>query len=592
MADGRALPDKKILAGIVALFAACSLLVYGQSLQNRFVAFDDNYLIYQNPIITRITPRTLRHVFTSYDPELYAPLTTVSYQLDYRMGGLEPFVYHAQNLLWHTLNALLVAWVLWLLAGSAPAAVMLGLLFLVHPQNTEAVAWASGRKDVLSTFFFLSSMIAYLRYREGDSRTAYWGGIVLFFLGLLAKVLVITLPVVLLLLDWREGRRLSRGAFREKIPWFALSLVFGIIALFGKQNAFVVTTASQKILMAFKSTWFTFETFVWPAHLSVLYPYSGAVTVSSPDFLLPMAGVVLLCIIAIASMRWSREVAFALSFFVITLSPTLINFAKGNEIYMGSDRYGYIPMVGLLVLTAVGVETLRQRNRAHSLVLLGVVATLTALAGIGAFLQAKNWRNSEALFTSALQNSPDSLTARNNLGMEYLSQGKNDAALEQFNTLLSKRTWPVTLVNRGLLRFREGDIATAVADYTRAMKLDPLYYDAYYELGNVAYRQGNYVDAVKLYTKAFALNPQYGNALNNLGATYLQLNQPGKAAETFKKLLVLNPLFTQAYYNIAVIDEQAGRFQEAAKMYQQALELNPDDPDALAGLARVRAAQR
>ena len=582
----------KLLAGIIALFCVCSALIYGQSLRNGFVSLDDNYLIYENPVITRITPKTVGHALTSYDPELYAPLTTVSYQLDYQIGGLEPFWYHAQNLFWHTLNALLVAWILWLLTGSAPASIILGLLFLAHPQNTEAVAWASGRKDVLSTFFFLSSLIAYLRYREANWQAAYGVSIALFFLGLLAKVLVITLPAVLLLLDWREGRRLSRHVFVEKTPYVILSLAFGVIALFGKQNALVVSTISQKILMAFKSTWFTLETFVWPLHLSVLYPYGGTVAMSSADFLLPIAGVALLCALAVFALRWSKQPAFSLAFFFVTLSPTFINFAKGNEIYMGSDRYGYIPMVGLLVLIGCTIVAVRQRSSSYATGLTCLFAALTVLAGAESFVQAKSWQSNETLFTAALRNSPDSLTARNNLGMEYLSQGKNDLALQQFNALLEKKTWPITLVNRGLLHFREGDLSLAVADYTKAMQLDPLYYDAYYELGNVAYRQANYVDAAKLYTKASELNPQYGNALNNLGATYLQLNQLDKAADTFKKLLAVNPLFTQAYYNIAVIDEQTGKLKEAGEMYQQALDLNPGDADAQAGLARVRAAQR
>ncbi len=586
--SGSFFPGRRVAALCVALFCATALLVYGESLRNSFVTLDDNYLIYENPIITRITPGTLRHIFTTYDPELYDPLTFVTYQIDYRIAGLEPWAYHAQNLLWHTLNALLVAWLLFALSGNAIISIALGLLFLVHPMNTEAVAWAAARKDVLSTFFFLSSVLSYLCYRETDSGGAYRMSIGFFLLGLLSKVLVVTLPVILILIDWLEGRRLGRKALIEKIPYVLLSCIFGVVALFGKTNALLVTSVPQKMLMAFKTTWFTLETFFVPVRLSLLYPYSGTVTLASVDFLLPILGILTLGILASLAVRRTKIPAFGLAFFVVTLSPAFINFAKGNELFAGSDRYGYIPMIGLLSILAAGFARLVGYDRTKTIaVQAGMILVLVA-AGAASFTQAKNWADSETLYTSVLENYPLSLTARNNLGMVYLVQGKTDEALAQFNLLLEKSVWPIALVNRGLTYYRQGNIPAAVADYTRAKELDPSLDDAYYELGNVAYSQGKLEEAAGLYTKAVELNPQFANAVNNLGATQLRLHRLDDAAATFRTLLTLNPLFTEAYYNLAVIYEQTGKFMDAADMYRQALSLNPGDADAAAGLARVK----
>ncbi len=586
------LPEKKTLLLCSALYLACALLVYGGSLQNRFVSLDDNYLIYENPIITRITPQTIKHIFTTYDPELYDPLTFLTYQIDYQIGGIEPTVYHAQSLFWHTLNALLVAALLWMLFRNGIIAVALGLLFLVHPLNTEAVAWAAARKDVLATFFFLSSLLAYMHYRAEEKKSVYWLSIGLFVLGLLSKVVVITLPVVLLLIDWREGRGLSIRMLKEKWPYFLTAVIFGIVALFGKTNALVVTSLGQKMLMAFKSTWFTFTSFFVPFNLSALYPYSGPITLSSADFFLPVLAVLLLCALALMSVRRTRKIAFALAFFVLTLAPTFINFAKGNEIFIASDRYAYIPMIGLLCLLAASIHALLDRRLVNRSVILAVLIGLLAGASLLTVSQAATWRDSETLYRHALTVSPHSLAARNNLGMVYLYQQKYDEALNEFNTLLEQRLWPTTLVNRGLTYARQGKSALAVADYRKALELDPKTVEASYELGNISYREGRLEEAVELYRKALETNPRYTNALNNLGATYLQLEQWEKAAQIFEQLIAFNPLFTEAYYNLAVIYEQTGKMEEAAMMYERSLELHPNDPDALAGLARTRASHK
>ena len=226
------------------------------------------------------------------------------------------------------------------------------------------------------------------------------------------------------------------------------------------------------------------------------------------------------------------------------------------------------------------------------MVALAGVGILLMIAGFFSFAHAAAWQNSETLFLSVLESYPNSLTARNNLGMEYLYRNQNDKALAEFNTLLGQHTWPITLVNRGLLYFREGKISEAIADYQKAIERDPLYYDAYYELGNIAYQAGDLPKAATLFTKAYELNPQYTNALNNLGGAYMRMHEWKKAIDTLKKLLAQNPVFTEGYYNLAVAYEQTGRFNDAAQMYQSALDLNPDDPDALSGLARARNHQR
>lgn len=571
----------------IVLFVACAALAHGGSLSNGFVTLDDQYLIVENPAITRISQVTLTHIFTSYDPELYIPLTFLSYQLDHAVGGLHPFVFHLQSLFWHTLNALLVAWFLWLLFGNRMIAIILGLLFLLHPLNTEAVAWAAARKDVLSTFFFLSSLISYLWYRRAGSGpgSAYWISVMFFLLGLLSKVSVMTLPIILVFVDWYEGGGL-RSSIREKWPYVGLAVVFGIIALFGKSQALVVTTLAQKILMAFKSTWFALSSFFFPTNLAVMYPYDGVISFS-PDFLLPALGVLVLAAAVIFSLRWTRVIAFGSAFFLITLAPTFINFAKEHELYLGSDRYSYIPMIGLLCMLGWVVNRLLDDQRMRQTIFVSIAALLLLAAGWGASVQSATWRDSESLNRTVLAWYPHSLAARNNLGMELLKQGKYAEAFVEFDEVIMQKELPGAFINRGLARLRRDDATGAQEDFKRAIALEPRAFEAHYELGNMAYRSGKLTEAVDLYRKALEMNPRYSNALNNLGIIYLQTREWDKAAETFRKLIVVQPLFAQAYYNLAVLGEQRGDTEEAAAMYGKVLKLHPDDADAQQGLLRT-----
>lgn len=246
------LPSRPLLWWIIGAFFLILLIIYGSSLTNDFVRWDDGLLIYENPAIRSITPSTLKTIFTSYDPELYIPLTFFSYQIDYLIGGTHAAIYHAQNLLWHTLNALLVALLLWRLTRQGWPSLFGGLLFALHPLNTETVAWSSARKDVLSTFFFLVSLLSYLSYRTQKKRSAYAFSLLSFTLGLLSKVTVITLPVVLFLFDFREHRRWSGKMLVEKIPYLLLSVLFAVIATAGKSGVLSASTLSEKILLSLR----------------------------------------------------------------------------------------------------------------------------------------------------------------------------------------------------------------------------------------------------------------------------------------------------------------------------------------------------
>ncbi len=441
--DLPSLPSRSVLLWIVGGFAVLLACIYGASVSNGFVRWDDGLLIYENPAIRHISPSTLKTIFTTYDPELYIPLTFFSYQVDFLFGGTHAFVYHLQNLLWHGLNALLVTWLAFLLTRRGWAALAAGLLFAVHPLHAEAVAWAAARKDVLSTFFFLSSVIAYLYARARASRRLYWLGVGLFLLGLLAKVSVITLPLVLLLIDDLQGRAKDRTMLADKLPHLFLAVVFGILAMVGKQGVFTSVSPWQMLLLACRSAVFYLQALAWPAYYSVLYPFDRSIAVASPEIVVSVLMVLGLVALALAMYRRQRWIFFGVCFYLLTLAPTMTNLIKGNHTYLGSDRYAYIPSIAVFVLIGFGltrwVETRgRQSSRERTgLMATAMIGVLVAGLAVRSHAQAAVWRDSETLFLNVLARYPDSDIAHNNLGNVYRRQGRLDEAMEQLQAALA-----------------------------------------------------------------------------------------------------------------------------------------------------------
>lgn len=568
---------------IVGLFFFAAFLVYGASLTHAFVRWDDGLLIYENPAIRAITPSTVRTIFTSYDPELYIPLTFLSYQIDYLIGGTHPAVYHFQNLLWHTLNALLVALLLRRWVKSGWVALLGGLLFAVHPLHTEAVAWASARKDVLSTFFFFGSLLLYLRYRDSGGRSSYAASLAAFTLGSLAKVTVITLPLVLLLFDFLDHRRFTVKVFVEKIPYVALSALFAVIAAAGKTGVLASSTLNEKILMAPLSILFYVEKFFLPLRLTVLYPFVGPVTIGRLDIAVPLVLLVLLLLAAAISLRWTRTVFFAAAFFLVTVAPSLLNFAKGDFFYFASDRYAYIPSVALLFLVALAADALC-RTRPKTCLLSGSLLLLTF--GALATLQARTWKDSTALFTRALAVSPEAFAAQVNLGNVHRYAGDEERAMAEYESALTTlrhygrgpgvaRSESKILSNLASAKREQGDFAGAQAVYNEALAKNPQNIYAMVGLGVIAGQKGQTEDAEQQYRRAILSAPDFAPAQLNLGALLVGMGRLEEGIDAYRAALQLNPFFPQAHYNLGVALAKLHRTDEAAEAYSAAIELQP-----------------
>lgn len=614
--------------GLALAFCTLTFAVYGKSLGNDFVRMDDGLLIYENQFIREISPVSLKTIFTTYDPELYIPLTFLTYQIDYQFSGLHPFGYHLTNLILHTLNALLVLWFIYLLSESGRLALFVAAVFVIHPLHTEAVAWAAGRKDLLSAAFFLGAVIAYMYYRdrlmrlEGDNPRSqgdaplsqngmqlqsvktfgrvlvgrlyvgrlYGLSLLLFLLGLLSKVMVITLPAVLILLDVYHGRRVDRRMVLEKIPFFLLSVVFGIIAMFGKTAVLAESSLWIKVLVAIKSAAFYLQKIFVPYGLSIIYPYVKPVTIFSPDFFVP--GIIVIALLGVmlwAGWRslsadrhsWHRMIAFGLAWYVITLAPTFFNLIKGGEVFFASDRYAYLPSIGILTLAGWLLTHLFQSDASRSIqvqkrfiVSAGSVVVLTIFSFL-TYRQSLVWAKTEDLFRNVLAFYPDSHGAHNNLANAYRRRGELDPAIEEFKKAIALKPHMKTYDNLGATYRKKGMYAEAIAAHREAMKLAPTSAEPHFGLAMVATDQGKVNLAFTELDRALVLNPEYADVYINRGALKLQRGDYDGAVEDYRKAIAINPIYGYAHYNLAVALSEHGQTDEALREYEEAVKVQP-----------------
>lgn len=527
-------------------------LVYVQSLGNDFVTWDDEYLVYLNPWLRAITPKTLWHLFTTFDPHLYVPLTLLTYQVEVAAFDIQPFSFHLVNLLLHLLNVFLVFHVINGLVGNRFAAAAAALLWGVHPLNAETVLWISARKDLLSTFFFLLSMICYLQYRASDTKSevrspkSYVWSIVLFLLALLSKVSAVVLPAILLLLDWRDGKR-GWGPIRRTLPFFALSAVFGGIAVFGKRGSLSFLSTIEVAVLWCVSTAVYLHKIVWPVPLSILYPYEGPIDPFRRDAAIAVMGILLLLFGSVLARRWTKDILLGVLWFLLALLPIFATFSKGPTVNLAADHYAYLPLIGIaLCAAAAGSLLLRNVHRRSP----AIVSSLSIILIAAFFLffamrtleRTHVWRESRGLYIDALQHFPRNILLHYNLALAHAGAGDREAALREFDSVLA---------------------------------LDPRHGDTLASKGFLLMQLGRRSDAWDTLQAALRANPAHPEANNNVGVFLLDEGNAERAIPHFEAALRSKPSFMLAAQNLSAALGKLGRYEEGLEAYQKARALDP-----------------
>lgn len=519
------------------------------------------------------------------------PLTMASLGLDHALFGEDPLPYHAENLAWHLLNIGLVAGLALRLGTGVLGGLALAVFFGLHPMRVESVAWVSERKDVLSTFFFLASIAAYLGHRRatGLRRSLGYGlSLLAGALALAAKPMAVTLPVVLLAIDWRDRRSDWGRVLAEKLPFLALSLLTGLATLSAQEHGdgavFDVQRldAPARLASAAQALVFYTSRSLWPSGLSAYYDIA-LVRLSLLDYALAGVGALGLALGMRGDPARRRDVLLGLAFFAITLAPTLklVPFG-GNSIF--NDRYLYLPSVGLGL---AAVAALRPWLLRHARPLAVATAALAVALAVASWQRTEVFHDSEQLWLDVLRQYPETATAHNHLGRHYLDTQddleRSEAAFRR--AIASRPELPESHFNLGLVLERTGRLEEAEASFRRAFALRPGSVETGLGVGNFFLRQGREEEAIELW-QPLAESPGTGPALfYNLGIAYGRTDRLDAARRAFRRAIELDGSFGPAHASLAVAYLRDRNPREALASFERARALgHPVDPAMIESL--------
>ncbi|MGD0744716.1 MAG: tetratricopeptide repeat protein [Verrucomicrobiota bacterium] len=613
MEPDRTEPQSKIPAApcfICLLLAAATLAVYWPATSCDFLNYDDpDYFTSNARVLMGFTPRNVVWAFTTEHASNWHPVTWLSLMLDAQLFGKGPAGPHLTNLLLHAANTVLLFLLLQCLTAARWRSALVAALFALHPLHVESVAWVTERKDVLSAFFGLLSLGAYVRFVEKSkvknpkSKVFFTLSLLFFALGLMSKPVLVTLPLVMLLLDWWPLRRSTesetlnaqRSALNqlvfEKWPFFALSGVSCVVTFVVQQNSGAVAaltefSPSERIENAFVSyARYLGKTF-WPTALATPYPHPGY----WPWWLVLFA-VILFAALCAAAVWWGPEFPFApvgWFWFVGMLIPVIGLVQVGDQSM--ADRYTYLPLIGVFMVLIWGIgEACRHWRVPKSTVVFCAAFMLTACA-----LRTRNqldyWQNSGTLFRRALAVTENNYVAENDLGTWLSSRGQIAGAMDCYRQSLKIKPGNFdALYDLGNAFARLGDWDNAIADYRRALEITPDQADILDNLGFALAAKHQFAEAITNFDASLKLDPDSAGAHNNLATVLFIQHRFDEAAQHYREALRLTPDNPQIYANLGDTLVQLGRMAEAVKCYQAALRFAPDDPKIKAKLQALGA---
>ncbi len=592
-------PSQRILswrvAGICLGLAAITLIVFGQSLRFEFVNYDDN-TVYDNPAITHgLSPNGIVWAFTHRLNDNWLPLTALSHMLDCQLWGTHPAGHHFTNVLLHIATVILLFLVLRNMTGALWRSAFVAAVFAIHPLRVESVAWVAERKDVLSGLFFVLTIAAYVRYaRRPWSSVRYGCALLLFALGLMCKPMLVTLPAVLLLLDyWPLHRKESVGKLlMEKLPLLALSAGGCVATLLAQRDAL---RAAQPIglperigngLTAYAA--YIGQMF-YPAGLAVYYPHPEK---HQSVWIIGLSMLILSVVSAgvLAGRRKHPYLPVGWLWYLGMLVPVIGLVQVGSQ--ARADRYTYLPQIGLYLMVTWGAAEVCARFRLPRVALGTAAATILIGLVAGAYAQTAYWQNSVSLWSHALACTPANPIVRDHLAEALTGQGRLAEAMEYCQQALQlKPDDPEAHNNLGVALSGQGKLAEAVPYYEQALQLEPDYAEAHNNLGLALADQGNLTEAIPHFERAIQLKPEYTEAHVNLGNAYASQGKLAEAILEYQQAIQLKPDYAEVHNDLGVMLMRQEKLEEAIPHYEKALQLEPQFAEAHNNLGAALAQQ-
>lgn len=602
---------------IVAVLLTVSILIaFGRIVGNDFINYDDGKLITQNIFIQKgFTSESIKWAFTDLDHEYWHPLTSLCLMLEWRFFGDNALGYHLVSLLLHAGTSVFFFLFLFRATKNFWPSVFAAAFFALHPLRVESVAWAAEQKDVLSMFFGMATFYIYVHYTERPSTLRYLASLMLFVLSIMAKPMLITVPFILLLLDYWPLERLKRhspekyeplaavqymqvhnqndgGLINEKLgpeggwatirclllekaPFFLLSALLGIVTVWNLHSSARMATLDElaftsRLLNAFISYFAYLEKTLSPLHLAVFYPYQH----SFPLWYILCALPTLLIVSAMAFFNFRKAPFLAVGWlwYLGALFPVIGFLQAGYQSI--ADRFTYLPSVGISIMLAWGVPLLIKNNALSKKILFPAATVILCLLSALTWNQCGYWKNDMTLSIHALHVTTDNFVAHNILAGYLYKEKKYAAAIEHYNeSLRIKPDYHFTYNNRGSLYAGIGQYELSIRDLTTSIRLRPDSGAAYTKRGGVYSRLGRLQEAMEDLNKAVELNPNDAAAYNNRGVVYYKLNRLPEATEDYNKAISLNSNYAVAYSNRAIALIGGGNKERGCKDAQKACAL-------------------
>jgi tetratricopeptide (TPR) repeat protein len=576
-----------MVAGVCIALAALVFVVFGRAIGYPFINFDDPDYTFNNPVISSgVSLSNIGWAFTHYVSDHWHPLTLIVLMLEAQFFGSWAGGYHLVNILLHAAAAIFLFLLLIEMTGAFWRSAFAAALFAIHPLRVESVVWVSECKDVLSAMFFMLTLWAYARYARRKSAGRYAMILLWFALGLMSKPMLVTLPCVLLLLDyWPLGRLHSLSQFPglllEKVPLFiltGLSSLAAVLALNSRHE--VVSTYPADIPIGYAA-------YLWklayPAGLAMLYPipregYGAWEVFNALLILAAVTAAVWLC-------RRNREyLVSGWLWYLGMLLPVAGVMQTGSQAY--SDRYTYLPQVGLCIAGTWLAADLAGRWRHGRAALAAIGAAIICILAALAAHQTGYWRDSIALWSHSIACTGDNPIACDSLGNAYLEKGRIQEAIAEYHAALNVDPRDVEAhYNLGHILIQLGDVQGAIAEYREAADIKPDYKDTRNNLGNALARAGDFGGAIAEYRAALKIDPANVDALSNLGNVLLQTGRIDEAIDRYRAALRIKPDFLIGHANLANALQQKGDAAGAITEYRAALAIAPGNPGLQSHLA-------
>lgn len=555
---------------ICVALALVIFIVFEPVCRNEFIGFDDSTYVTRNPHIRAgLTRDSIAWSFGFKTGSYWHPLTWLSHMLDCQLYGLSPGMHHLTNLFLHIANGLLLFLVLKRMTRAFWRSLFVALLFALHPINVDAVAWVAERKNILSTFFWMLTMLTYVFYSEHPSPSRYLLALLFFALGLLAKPMLVTLPFVLILMDYWPLERLrfvpvpdsSNGKnsdakisgykgtpilrlLLEKIPFLALSVVsMCLIYLPLQQRGRVISTEVVPMTLRIANALVSYVRYIknmfWPKDLAIFYPYPDIIPIWQA--IVSLLLLVCVSVLLIWVFRSKRYLTMGWLWYVGTCIP-VIGLVQAGLWPAMADRWMYVPFIGLFILVAWGGADILAKWR-YRRIALGTSALMVLLAlTVCTRLQLRHWRNSVTVFGHALVVAGGSSSMHNNLGLALRLQGSVDEAIEHYRQALEfDADYAKAHNNLGNALLLQGNLNQAISHYHRALQAEPDFAEAHYNLGNTLQSQGKLDAAISHFRRALQVKPDYANAHNNLANILLSQGNLDDAIEHYRQALKIEP---------------------------------------------------